>query len=76
MFFLSRLKLSEAYAKNCWSKSVLKKILLGWLGLPKPPAPEQAPEKKKFLTYVGRGKKDEREDGKCGPKIAWDFEIK
>ena len=23
-----------------------------------------------FLTCVGRGKKDEREDRKCGPKVA------
>ena len=28
---------------------------------------------KKFLTYVGRGKKDERENRKCGPEIAREF---
>ena len=30
--------------------------------------------KKWFLTKVRRGKKDGREDRKCGPKIAYDFE--
>ena len=35
---------------------------------------EQAPEKKKVSTEVRRGKNDEREDRKCGPKITYDFE--
>ena len=30
---------------------------------------EQAQGKKKFLSFVSRGKKYEREDRKCGPKI-------
>ena len=29
--------------------------------------------RKRFLIKVRRGKKDEREDRKCGPKIANDF---
>ena len=31
-------------------------------------------QRKKLITYVGRGKNDEREDRKCSPKIAREFE--
>ena len=34
---------------------------------------EQAPEKKNDFDKSRQGKKDEREEGKCGPKIAYEF---